>query len=170
MSLAHKASFLEEARTSQSSRYWSIRTPRSWSITDTGAMTLVDPWRAMERPTQRDMNWYTFPNATNQRNWRLSGCTGIWRYASIKLMETVQSPLRTARRTDWLVSIFNRIWRTNRFRWERLITGLHKPNAFQMTKRRCNNPERGELARLLSFSMRERISLHKAFPLTEFGE
>ena len=127
--------FLEKARTNQSSRYLSIRTPRSWKIIKTGAMTLVNTFGAVERPKQRALNRYVFPNATNQRNCHLSGWTGIWRYVSFKSMETTQSPLRTARRTDWLVSILNQVWRMNRFRWERSITSLHEPDAFQMTKR-----------------------------------
>ena len=67
--------------------------------------------------------------ATSRMHWNLQ-------VASFNSRDTIQSPLRTERTTDWRISILKEVFRTFRFSNERSITGLHDPKAFITTNSR----------------------------------
>ena len=61
---------------------------------------------------------------------------GIWKYASFKSTESMKSFSLMESSTERAVSIVNRVWRTNRFRGERSITGRQPPVDFSTRKSR----------------------------------
>ena len=70
-----------------------------------------------------------------RRKWREVGWTGTWRYASARSMEAIQSPWRTDRSTDWMVTIWKGDTSTKRMRWERAMTGRHDLEFFHTMNR-----------------------------------
>ena len=100
----------ERRWTSQSSKYWWMFGPRDRICPATISIKFVKTKSAVEIPNGSARNWYIVPSRENLRYLRDAGWIGIWRYASIKSLETAQAPGGIALRMEAAVSIWK--WST----------------------------------------------------------